>query len=388
MFRVFLKLGLTSFGGPVAHLGYFREEFVAKKRWIGERQFAELLALCQFLPGPTSSQLGFAIGLRRAGYLGAVMAWLAFTLPSALLLMLFAASTSFFSGPISTGVLTALHAVAVAVVAHAIWGMARTLTPDLRRMVIAVAAAAMALLIPSAIGQVSAILVGLVAGLVCCRTAPADNTQQQSNFFAVSNAVAVSCIAALIGLLTLLPVLASLTGNPIIQMADATSRSGALVFGGGHVMLPLLQAEPAIAASVSTEQFFAGYSAAQAVPGPLFTFAAYLGEVARPGGGAVMAIVALIAVFLPGMLLLLGVLPFWARLRQMPGATAALSGANAAVVGLLIAALCDPLISTGITDVFTLLLALVCLAALFFRVPAWAVVAAGAVAGAVFSLLQ
>lgn len=385
---MFLKLGLTSFGGPVAHLGYFREEFVAKKRWIGERQFAELLALCQFLPGPTSSQLGFAIGLRRGGYLGAVLAWLAFTLPSALLLMLFAASTSFFSGHVGTGVLSALHAVAVAVVAHAIWGMARTLTPDLRRMVIAVAAAAMALLIPNAIGQVSVILVGLIAGLAFCRTALADKAEQDTHFFVVSRAVAVSCIAALVGLLTLLPVLALLTGNPLLQMADATSRSGALVFGGGHVMLPLLQAEPAIAASVSTEQFFAGYSAAQAVPGPLFTFAAYLGEVAQPGGGPVMAVVALIAVFLPGMLLLLGVLPFWSRLRQIPGATAALNGANAAVVGLLIAALCDPLISTGITSPFTLILAAACLVALFLRVPAWVVVAGGGVAGAIFSLLH
>lgn len=387
VFRTFLKLGVTSFGGPVAHLGYFRDEFVSKKRWIGERQFAELLALCQFLPGPTSSQLGFAIGLSRAGYLGALLAWLAFTMPAALLLMLFAAGTGVFEGAIGAGLLSALHAVAVAVVAHAIWGMSRTLTPDLRRMVIAVSAAALALLLPGATGQVSAILFGIFAGIICCRTLLANETLPSTSPCAVSNRVAISCLAALAALLTLLPVWATVTGSPIVHMADATSRAGALVFGGGHVMLPLLQAEPAIAAAVSPEQFFAGYSAAQAVPGPLFTFAAYLGEVAQPGGGPAMALVALIAVFLPGMLLLLGVLPFWARLRQLPGAAAALSGANAAVVGLLIAALCDPLITTGVTSVFTAALAVGCLVLLFLRVPAWLVVllggAAGAIAGAV-----
>lgn len=383
VFRTFLKLGLTSFGGPVAHLGYFREEFVAKKRWISERHFAELLALCQFLPGPTSSQLGFAIGLTRAGYLGALLAWLAFTLPSALLLMFVAASTEMFAGPIGAGVLSALHAVAVAVVAHAIWGMSRTLTPNLRRMLIATVAAVLALLIPGAIGQVSAILVGLGAGLVCCRTLAVTDMLPARGLAVVSKRVALGCLAAFAALLTLLPIIAAATDSPLVRMADATSRAGALVFGGGHVMLPLLQAEPAIAASVTPEQFFAGYSAAQAVPGPLFTFAAYLGEVAQPGGGPAMAFVALIAVFLPGMLLLLGVLPFWTRLQQLPGAAAALSGVNAAVVGLLLAALCDPLIRTGVTSVSTLCLAAGCLVLLFLRVPAWGVVLLGGVVGAV-----
>lgn len=388
VFATFLKLGVTSFGGPIAHLGYFREECVTRKRWITERQFAELLALCQFLPGPTSSQLGFAIGLSRAGYLGAIAAWLAFTAPSALLLMLFAVGTGFFEGAVGSGVLTGLHAVAVAVVAHAVWGMARTLTPDFTRVLIAIAAAALALMVPGSFGQLAAILCGVAAGALFCRTQAARELPTAPLAARVSGRVAWACLILLLALLTVLPVLAALTHSQVIRFADAFVRAGALVFGGGHVMLPLLQAEPAIAESVSPEQFLAGYGAAQAVPGPLFTFAAYLGQVAHPGGGVVSALVALVAVFLPGMLLLLGILPFWSRLRTARGATAALGGANAAVVGLLAAALYRPLITTGITDVVTLGIALVCAAILWCKAPAWVAVAVGASAGAIAGLLR
>lgn len=387
VFLAFLRLGLTSFGGPIAHLGYFREEFVARRGWLSERQYAELVALCQFLPGPASSQVGFAIGLGRAGYRGALAAWAAFTLPSAALMLLVASGAALFTGTVGAGVLIGLQAVAVAVVAHAVWGMARTLTPDLRRMLIGIVAAMIALFMPGSLGQIAAIGLGIVAGLLVCRSEPAAIEEDRHQPSPVSPRAAMVCLCSLASLLILLPVLAATLASPLLSTADAFTRAGALVFGGGHVVLPLMQAEPAIASAVTPDQFLAGYGAAQAMPGPLFTFAAYLGAVAQPGGGPVTAAVALVAVFLPGLLLLIGVWPFWSRLRSTGSARAAIRGANAAVVGVLAATLAHPLISTGITGPVSLGIAVTCLALLALRVPPWVTVMLGALVGALAALL-
>lgn len=386
VFFVFLRLGLTSFGGPVAHLGYFRNEFVRRRKWLSEAQYAELVALCQFLPGPASSQVGFAIGLGRAGYRGALAAWVAFTMPSALLMLAFAAGAVFLSGPAGSGLLMGLKAVAVAVVAYAVWGMARTLTPDLRRIAIGLIAAALALWLPGVFGQLTAILFGIVAGIALCRTASPVGNAELPVAQPVSKSAGIVSLVILAGLLALLPILAAITKSPLVGIADAFTRAGSLVFGGGHVVLPLLQAEPAIASAVTQEQFLSGYGAAQALPGPLFSFAAYLGAVADPGGGPLTALIALVAVFLPGILLLLGVLPFWRSLRKAPLAAPAIRGANAAVVGILAAALYDPIVVTGVSGPTQLVIALACLALLFLRVPAWVAVLAGAIAGAVAGL--
>ncbi|MBK0417958.1 chromate efflux transporter [Leucobacter sp. CSA1] len=385
--RVFLALGVTSFGGPVAHLGYFREELVARRRWVSEPQYAELVALCQFLPGPASSQVGFALGLIRAGGLGALAAWAAFTLPSALLMVLFAIGAVSLDGPVGQGVLAGLKCVAVAVVAHAVWGMARTLTPDLRRLVIAAVAAALALLLPGNLGQIAAILLGLAAGALLCRRAVPEVAEPLD--VRVSRRVALAALALFGLLLGALPILARAGHEIWAGIADAFFRAGALVFGGGHVVLPLLQAEPMIADAVGREQFLAGYGAAQAVPGPLFTFAAYLGFEMGPGGAAPMtALLSLVAVFLPGILLLLGALPFWNRLRASAAVRSAMAGANAAVVGILGAALWTPVITSGITGPASLLIASGCLALLVvWRLPAWIAVAAGAACGAAAGLL-
>ncbi|MFC5337276.1 chromate efflux transporter [Leucobacter denitrificans] len=382
VFRAFLKLGVTSFGGPVAHLGYFREELVAKRKWVSEQQYSELVAICQFLPGPASSQVGFALGLIRGGYLGALAAWTAFTLPSAILLVLFAIGAVTLDGAIGAGVISGLTAVAVAVVAHAVWGMARTLTPDLRRIGIAIVAALLALLLPGAIGQVAAIGVGILAGVAWCRRV--DQPEATPLQIGVSRRAGVVALTFWMLLLVLLPIAAATTRSPGVSLIDAFYRSGALVFGGGHVVLPLLAAEPAIANAVTPEQILAGYGAAQAVPGPLFTFASFLGFEMGVGGSAPLtALIALIAIFLPGMLLLLAVLPFWSQVRGKPVMRAAIAGANAAVVGILAAALWNPVVTSGITSPATLVIAGVGLVLLFAaRFPAWAVVLTGVVAGA------
>ncbi|QBE50312.1 chromate efflux transporter [Leucobacter triazinivorans] len=382
VFRAFLKLGVSSFGGPAAHLGYFREEFVVRRRWIGEAQYAELVALCQFLPGPASSQAGFALGLLRGGPLGALAAWAAFTLPSAALLVLFAAGALAIDGPLGQGALLGLQAVAVAVVAHAVVGMARTLTPDLRRALIALVSAGLALLLPGSLGQIAAIAAGAAAGALWCRPGPGEQSAEPLAV-AVSRRAALVALTLFVLLLIGLPLLVRLTSSAWLGAADAFTRAGALVFGGGHVVLPLLQAEPAIAGSVSHEQLLAGYAAAQAVPGPLFTVAAAYGFEMAPGSAALAAaLLALIAVFLPGMLLLIAALPFWNRLRRVPSARAALAGASAAVVGILAAALYSPVITSGITGSATLVIALVCILALrVLRIPAWAVVLGGAALG-------
>lgn len=383
VFRAFAKLGVTSFGGPVAHLGYFREEFVARRKWVSDAQYAELVALCQFLPGPASSQVGFALGLVRAGFRGAFVAWAAFTLPSAVLLVLFAIGAVSLEGPVGAGLLVGLKAVAVAVVAHAVLGMARALTPDVRRALIGVAAAALALLLPGNLGQLAAILIGLAAGIIWCRKT--DVAASKPLAVRVSRRLGTSCLIALVVLLVALPVLAALTRNAWFGIADAFTRAGALVFGGGHVVLPLLQAEPAIADTVSHDQFLIGYGAAQAVPGPLFTFAAYLGFEMQQGWAAPLsALLALGAVFLPGMLLLIAVLPFWERLRKNPTVLAAMAGANAAVVGILAAALWTPVITSGVTGFAPLVIALGCFLMLsVWKLPAWIAVLAGSAAGIV-----
>ena len=306
VFFVFLKLGLTSFGGPVAHLGYFREEFVARRKWLDERAYADLVALCQFLPGPASSQVGLAIGLSRAAYLGALAAWTGFTLPSAVAMVVFALGVAAVGGADGSAWLHGLKVAAVAVVAQAVLGMMRSLAPDKERATLAVAAAAIALAFPSAWGQVSAIALGAVAGITLLRTtAPSDHVSLP---LVVSRTAGAAALILFFALLIGLPLLASQTANQAVHLVDAFYRAGSLVFGGGHVVLPLLQAEVVPVGWVTNDQFLAGYGAAQAVPGPLFTFAAYLGAVI---GGWGIAALCLVAVFLPSFLLVIGALPFW-----------------------------------------------------------------------------
>jgi chromate transporter len=387
VFTAFLKLGLTSFGGPIAHLGYFRAELVERRRWIDERGYGDLVALAQFLPGPASSQVGFALGLLRAGPLGALAAFLAFTLPSAILLVLFASGAALLDGPLATGALTGLKVVAVAIVAQAVLGMARALTPDARRAVIAVVAIALVVLVGGVLGQIGAILLGALAGLLLCR-APAEQSEPTTSF-RVPKAVGFAALSLFGVLLAGLPVLAALVRDPALSIVDAFYRAGSLVFGGGHVVLPLLEAEVVDPGWVGASDFLAGYGAAQAVPGPLFTFSAYLGALAEPGpGGVAGAAIALVAIFLPGFLVLVGVLPFWDALRRRTGAQALLRGANAAVVGILAAALYDPVFVTAVVDAPTFVLAAVCFVLLVaVRVPPWAVVLVGAVGGILITLL-
>lgn len=383
MFRGFLKLGLTSFGGPIAHLGYFRDEIVVRRRWMGEAAYADLVALCQFLPGPASSQVGFALGLYRAGPLGALAAWTAFTLPSALLLVAFALGAALLEGPVAQGVLHGLKLVAVAVVAQAVWGMAQSLTPDRQRAAIAVAAVAVTMLLAGSLGQVAAIALGALAGLAFCRNGVVSGTKDMR--FPVSRTMGVASLALFALLLVGLPVAASVINAHGLNLFDAFYRAGALVFGGGHVVLPLLETETVASGWVSRDTFLAGYGAAQAVPGPLFTFAAYLGGVGTmtPNGIAGAAI-ALVAIFLPGFLLLVGALPFWDALRRLKLAQAGMRGANAAVVGILGAALYDPVWTGAVLAPLDFVLALAGFVALVaWKVPPWAVVLALGVAGGI-----
>ncbi|MDQ1082794.1 MULTISPECIES: chromate efflux transporter [Microbacterium] len=387
VFLAFLRLGLTSFGGPVAHLGYFRDDLVERRKWMDDRAYADLVALCQFLPGPASSQVGFAMGLQRAGILGALAAFAAFTFPSAILLVAFAAGAASLGGPVGAGILAGLKIVAVAIVAHAVWGMARTLTPDATRAGIAVIALGLALLLPAAPGQLGALAFGVVAGLVLLRGVE-ESAGATLASFGVRRGVAIACLVLFTGGLIALPLLAAATGSSTAALVDAFFRAGALVFGGGHVALPLLQAGVVDTGWVSPESFLAGYGAAQAVPGPLFTFSAYLGAVSTAGPGGILgAALALGAMFLPGFLILVGVLPFWDAVRTRPRVRAAMRGANAAVVGILGAALYAPVFSTAITGPGPLVLAVVGFVLLTaFRTPAWAVVLVGAAGGVVLAL--
>jgi chromate transporter len=345
IFLAFLKLGLTSFGGPIAHLGYFRAEFVERRRWLSERAYVDLVALSQFLPGPASSQTGFAIGLMRGGRLGALAAWAGFTLPSAILMVLFAyGAGSLADSWWGVGLLHGLKLVAVAIVAHAVLGMARSLCPDRPRASVATAALVLLLLAPGSLAQVGAIALGGVAGLALCRgggEAIADEVVMP-----VSRRLGVACLAAFFALLALsfVPV-----QDGMLALFAAFYRSGALVFGGGHVVLPLLRDAVVAPGWVSDNAFLAGYGAAQALPGPLFTFAAYLGALSgSPPAGVAGALVALVAIFLPGMLALMGALPFWHELRALAQAQAAMRGVNAAVVGLLGAALYNPVWTSAV----------------------------------------
>jgi chromate transporter len=348
VFRVFLKLGLTSFGGPIAHLGYFRDELVVRRRWIDEAGYADLVALCQFLPGPASSQVGFSLGILRGhGLLGGLTAWLAFTMPSAIILFAFGLGAAAFAGPTAEGFLHGLKLVAVAVVAQAIWGMARNLTPDRERAAIALAAVAIVVFIGGSFGQIGAIALGALAGLWFCRADVPTLTGHLR--FSVSRRAGALALMLCAALLLIPPLLVDTTAHRAVALFNAFYRSGALVFGGGHVVLPLLQAEVVTPGWVTNETFLAGYGLAQAVPGPLFTFAAYLGAVIGPAPhGLSGAIIALLALFLPGLLLVYGMLPFWDGLRRRPAAQAAMRGANAAVVGILGAALYSPVWTSAV----------------------------------------
>lgn len=357
VFRAFFKLGVTSFGGPVAHLGYFRDELVVKRRWVDESQYAQLVALSQFLPGPASSQVGFGLGLQRAGWRGALAAFLAFTLPSAVLMAAIAFGASMFTTPLGTSVIAGLKIVAVAIVAQAVMGMAKTLAPDKSRALIAVLAAGSAMLIGGAAGQLLAIVAGAVAGYFFCR-APGSALDGVLDI-GVKRSVGIWCLGIFVLLLAGLPLIAAATGEPVLQMIDAFYRSGALVFGGGHVVLPLLHSELVDPGLITEDQFLTGYGAAQVMPGPLFTFASYLGVLSHGGAGSILgAAIALAAVFLPGFLLLAGVLPFFSRLAAWPKGQAMMRGANAAVVGILTAALYDPVFTTSIHSPQAFVLAL------------------------------
>jgi chromate transporter len=384
---VFLRLGLTSFGGPIAHLGYFREEFVGKRRWLDDRAYADLMALCQFLPGPASSQVGIAIGLSRAGYAGALAAWTGFTLPSAIALVLFAYGLEALGGAGGSGWLHGLKVAAVAVVAQALLGMMRSLTPDRERATIAVAAAAFVLAMPSAWAQVAVIMLGGIAGLVFLRSRPpTDHVSLPLN---VSRRTGAIVLVIFFILLAGLPVLAAGTSSQSVRLVDAFYRAGSLVFGGGHVVLPLLQGAVVPTGWVDGEAFLAGYGAVQAVPGPLFTFAAYLGAVMKPEpNGVAGAALCLVAIFLPSFLLVVGALPFWESLRRRGAAQAAMAGVNAAVVGLLLAALYDPVWTSGITSAGDFALAVAAFVLLLmWKTPPWLVVVLCAIGGAVIAAL-
>ncbi|CUX43937.1 chromate efflux transporter [Agrobacterium genomosp. 13] len=381
VFATFLKLGVTSFGGPIAHLGYFRDELVVRRKWIDEAGYADLVALCQFLPGPASSQVGFALGLLRAGPLGALAAWTAFTLPSAVLLLLFAMVAASIEGPVGTGLLHGLKIVAVAVVAQAVWGMAKSLAPDRERASIALAGVICVVFLAGAFGQILALAVGAMAGLAFCRT---DATRQAAHLaFRVPKSIGYIALAIFALLLAFLPVIAAMAGSQGLSLFDAFYRAGALVFGGGHVVLPLLQSEVVATGWVTKDAFIAGYGATQAVPGPLFTFAAYLGAVVGPQpNGIAGAAIALIAIFLPGMLLLVGALPFWEDFRRHLLAQAAMRGANAAVVGILAAALYDPVWTSAIFTQKDFALALIGFILLtVWKTPPWIVVIICAIGG-------
>lgn len=373
---VSLKLGLTSFGGPIAHLGYFHHEYIQKRKWMDEKSYAELVALCQFLPGPASSQVGIGIGLARAGFLGGLIAWLGFTLPSVVALVAFALILQGFDIG-ESGWIHGLKITAVAIVAHAVWGMGQKLTPDRQRMTIAIAAATVILLWQTAFSQV---LVIVAAGLIGWRLYRKSAEQEGAGLqVAISRPVALISLVLFFALLFVLPLARQWNHTEWLALFDSFYRSGSLVFGGGHVVLPLLEREVVPTGWVSELDFLAGYGAAQAVPGPLFTFAAYLGAMAGGLGGAVIATA---AIFLPAFLLVMGTLPFWNGIRSNPNVQGALTGINAAVVGILLAALYDPLWTSAITSAADFALGAVLFIMLaFWKLPPWTIVIAGIVGG-------
>jgi len=384
---VFLRLCFTSFGGPIAHLGYFHEEFVVRRRWLDEKTYGDLVALSQFLPGPASSKVGIAIGLSRAGYAGALAAWAGFTLPSALVLVLFGYGVASFSDALRSGWLHGLMVAAVAVVAQAVLLMMRALAPDRTRATLAVVAAAVVLAIPSSLGQVSAIILGGIAGLVLLRGAAPEGHVSLPH--PVSRPAAIAAIIVFFALLIGLPLLVAATPSHALRLVEVFYRAGSLVFGGGHVVLPLLQAAVVPPGWISNDAFLAGYGAAQAVPGPLFTFSAYLGTVmAPPPNGWVGAILCLVAMFLPAFLLVIGPLPFWDDLRRKAWAQAMLRGVNAAVVGLLLAALYRPVWTSAITSAADFALGVAAFLLLFmWKAPPWLVVTFCAIGGQALTLI-
>src|SRR5450830_589067 len=386
LFLAFLKLGFTSFGGPIAHLGYFRQEFVVRRRWFDEQAYADIVALCQFLPGPASSQVGMAIGISRAGIPGAIAAFLGFTLPSAVALVLFAIGLNHVGNQFGIGWIHGLKVVAVAVVAQALWGMGRTLAPDKKRATIVVVAAVLVSVIPSSLGQIGVIILAGLGG-VAFLDAPAVSHDTRLNV-AISRVTGVVCLVLFILFLTVLPIIADGSSIYALKLFSGFYRAGALVFGGGHVVLPLLQTEVVPAGWVSNDAFLAGYGAVQAVPGPLFTFAAFLGAISNqsPSGWAGAAI-ATLAIFLPAFLLIVAFAPFWESVRRHGSVRRAMLGINAAVVGLLLAAFYDPVWASAIkssTDFSLSISAFLLL--VYWKWPPWLVViVTAAVAGFVIS---
>ncbi|QYX48573.1 chromate efflux transporter [Pseudomonas tussilaginis] len=381
VFLIFLRLGLTSFGGPVAHLGYFRTEFVTRRHWLSERGYADLVALCQFLPGPASSQVGIALGLSQAGYRGALAAWVGFTLPSALALMLIAQGITEAGQAMPDGIVHGLKVAAVAIVAQAVWGMGRNLCPDLPRITVMVVASCWVLLMPSAWMQVGVIAVAGVLGLFIFKPdQPADHDALPVT---VSRRAGLYWLTLFFILLMGLPLLNALWSSQTLSLLAAFYRSGALVFGGGHVVLPLLQAEVVPSGWVSNETFLAGYGITQAMPGPLFTFAAFLGASMQSApSGWLGGLLCLVAIFAPSFFLVFGTLPFWEQMRRNLRMQAAMQGFNAAVVGLLLAALYQSVWITAIVQPQDVVLALVALMALMvWKLPPWQVVIMCALAG-------
>ena len=384
IFLVYLKLGLTSFGGPVAHLGYFREEFIVKRKWLKEQGYADVVALCQFLPGPTSSQVGFVIGLLRGGISGGLIAWLAFTGPSVLLMFCFAYGVELFSGEAESGILHGLKIAAVAIVANAVWGMGNKLCIEKSTITIAFISAIAILLWQGALTQLVVIGVGGFIGWGLFLEKKNLGKTASSLSFKIDKKLSYICLATFISMLLLLPIIVVALDDKLLEIFSGFFRSGSLVFGGGHVLLPLLEETVVSTDWVSKSDFLAGYGFAQALPGPLFSFAAYIGAVMDDvPNGVVCGLWCLIAIFIPSFLLLIGILPFWENLRKKNWAQAVLKGTNASVVGLVLAALYDPVWVNAITEVkdFALDLGLFCLL-VFWKCPSWLVVLCAAVSGA------
>lgn len=384
---IFLRLGLTSFGGPVAHLGYFREEFVTRRQWLSDRSYADLVALCQFLPGPASSQVGIALGFSRAGYAGALAAWAGFTLPSAIVLILLAIGISSAGNSFSAGALHGLKIVAVAVVAQAVWGMTRSLCTDAKRISIMMLSTCAVLLMPSVWAQVGVIIVAGISGVALFK--PAQLAPHDPLPIQISRRTGSLWLALFFILLILLPLASEAMPGQTLAIVDAFYRAGSLVFGGGHVVLPLLQTEVVPTGWVEEQVFLAGYGATQAMPGPLFTFAAFLGAsmTSAPSGWA-GGLISLIAIFIPSFLLVVSALPFWEQLRQNLRTQAALSGINASVVGLLLAALYQPVWTSAILSTQDFCLALIAFVALmFWKLPPWLVVMVGGLTGWLLHLI-
>jgi len=378
------RLGLTSFGGPVAHLGYFHEEYIRRRKWMDEKSYADLVALCQFLPGPASSQVGIGIGVMRAGVLGGIFAFIGFTLPSVIALIIFASVLHTFDVG-SAGWIHGLKIVAVVVVAHAILGMAKNLTPDIKRKTIALFALVATLLWQTALTQVVVILLAGFVGFWIYRQQTMKDEMTSPTHFPISRQVGYICLSLFFGLLILLPILREITTSDWIAFFDSFYRSGSLVFGGGHVVLPLLEQEFVPTGALSEQEFLAGYGAAQAVPGPLFTFAAYLGAVINGWQGGLLAT---FAIFLPAFLLILGTLPFWDSLRSNPKIKGALMGVNASVVGILISALYQPIWTSSILAPIDFALASILFSMLvFWKLPPWMIVVTGALGGLLISFL-